>query len=173
MATKGFRGLFRGARSESQPPPPVSPSVASSVPPTAQTEGPISVPLSADLAAEMDARREWVWTSVSADAPLDRSDNRTALSVIAALVAEVRPDETWKLQSLGIVFGDVLARVTDAEWVQVDDELRSDPALRFGGPHDLAFPMTMISKRMEAGEDVDVLELFRDVATALGEAQAQ
>ncbi|MDQ1077085.1 MULTISPECIES: DUF3806 domain-containing protein [Microbacterium] len=170
MASKGFRGLFGGARPEGQQ---ASPPVGSPVPPTAPAEGPISGPLSADLAAEMDARREWVWTSVSADAPLDRSDNHTALSVIAALVAEVRPDETWKLQSLGTVFGDVLARVTGAEWVQVDDEFGSDAALRFGGPDDLAFPMTMISKRMEAGEDVDVLELFRSVATAIGEAQAQ
>lgn len=129
--------------------------------------------MSVDLAAEVDARRDWVWSSVSADTPLDRNDDRTALSVIAALLAEVRPDETWKLQSLGIVFGDVLARVTGAEWVQVDDERGSDAALRFGGPDDLAFPMTMLSKRVEAGDDLDVLELFRSVATAIGEAQAR
>ncbi|BAJ76561.1 hypothetical protein MTES_3597 [Microbacterium testaceum StLB037] len=129
--------------------------------------------MSVDLAAEVDARRDWVWSSVSADTPLDRNDDRTALSVIAALLAEVRPDETWKLQSLGIVFGDVLAHVTGAEWVQVDDERGTDAALRFGGPDDLAFPMTMLSKRVEAGDDLDVLELFRSVATAIGEAQAR
>jgi hypothetical protein len=132
-----------------------------------------AAPLSADLAADVDARREWVWASVSADTPLDRSDDRTALSVISALLADVRPDETWKLQSLGIVFGDVLARVTRAEWVQVDDERGTDAALRFGGPDDLAFPLTMISRRVEAGEEVDVLELFRAVATTIAQKQAR
>lgn len=152
MAPPGFGRFLRGSHDEERPQPST---------------------FSADLAAELDARREWVWTSVSADAPLDRSDNRTALSVIAALVAEVRPDETWKLQSLGIVFGDVLSRVTGAKWVQVDDEAGSDAALRFGGPDDLAFPMTMISKRVEAGEHVDILELFRVVATGIDEARAR
>ncbi|MDF2666755.1 MAG: hypothetical protein K0R81_2605 [Microbacterium sp.] len=152
MASEGFGRLFRRSRSE------------------AETR---AAPLSADLAADVDARREWVWASVSADTPLDRSDDRTALSVISALLADVRPDETWKLQSLGIVFGDVLARVTRAEWVQVDDERGTDAALRFGGPDDLAFPLTMISRRVEAGEEVDVLELFRAVATTIAQKQAR
>ena len=152
MASEGFGRLFRRSRSE------------------AETR---AAPLSADVAADVDARREWVWASVSADTPLDRSDDRTALSVISALLADVRPDETWKLQSLGIVFGDVLARVTGAEWVQVDDERGTDAALRFGGPDDLAFPLTMISRRVEAGEEVDVLELFRAVATTIAQKQAR
>lgn len=152
MASEGFGRLFRRSRSE------------------AETR---AAPLSADLAADVDARREWVWASVSADTPLDRSDDRTALSVISALLADVRADETWKLQSLGIVFGDVLARVTGAEWVQVDDERGTDAALRFGGPDDLAFPLTMISRRVEAGEEVDVLELFRAVATTIAQKQAR
>ncbi len=152
MAFEGFGRLFRRSRSE------------------AETR---AAPLSADVAADVDARREWVWASVSADTPLDRSDDRTALSVISALLADVRPDETWKLQSLGIVFGDVLARVTRAEWVQVDDERGTDAALRFGGPDDLAFPLTMISRRVEAGEEVDVLELFRAVATTIAQKQAR
>ena len=152
MASEGFGRFFRRSRSN---------------------EAARSAPLSGDLAAEVDARRDWVWSSVSADTPLDRNDDRTALSVIVALLGEVRPDETWKLQSLGIVFGDVLARVTGAEWVQIDDEHGTDAALRFGGPDDLAFPMTMLSKRVEAGEEVNVLELFRSVATAIGEAQAR
>jgi len=152
VASEGFGRLFRRSRSE------------------AETR---AAPLSADLAADVDARREWVWASVSADTPLDRSDDRTALSVISALLADVRADETWKLQSLGIVFGDVLARVTGAEWVQVDDERGTDAALRFGGPDDLAFPLTMISRRVEAGEEVDVLELFRAVATTIAQKQAR
>jgi len=152
VASEGFERFFRRSRSDEAARP---------------------APLSGGLAAEVDARRDWVWSSVSADTPLNRNDDRTALSVIVALLGEVRADETWKLQSLGIVFGDVLARVTGAEWVQVDDERGTDAALRFGGPDDLAFPMTMLSKRVEAGEEVNVLDLFRSVATAIGEAQAR
>ncbi len=129
--------------------------------------------MSADLAAEVQARRDWVWSSVSADTPLDRGDARTSLSVIAALLPQIGADETWKLQALGIVLGDVLATVTGAHWVEAVDEAGTDPALRFGGPDDVAFPMTMISKRVEAGQDVDVLELFRVVATGIEEARAR
>lgn len=36
-----------------------------------------------------------------------------------------------------------------------------------GAPDDLLFTMTMISKRREAGEDVDVMELFPGVARSV------
>jgi uncharacterized protein DUF3806 len=124
-----------------------------------------------DLTSELDSRRDWVWSSVSGDVPLDRTDPRTALSVVGALTREVEPSETWKLQSLGIVFGDVLAVVTGSEWVEVEDEYGRDAALRFGGPDDLLFPMTMISKRVESGEVVDVFALFSATAQSVVDAR--
>ncbi|HEU0205160.1 MAG TPA: DUF3806 domain-containing protein [Pseudolysinimonas sp.] len=123
----------------------------------------------ADLASKLESRREWVWNSVSGDDPLDRNDPRTALSVVKALSQAVDASETWKLQSVGIVFGDVLAAMTGSEWVEVEDEYGRDAALRFAGPDDLIFPMTMISKRVEAGDDVDPFSLWSTVAQSVFE----
>jgi len=69
-------------------------------------------------------------------------------------------DETWKLQSLGVVFGDALAQELGLIWVAVDDEYGRDPALSVPGTSMLSFPLTSISKRIERGETVDVFHLF-------------
>jgi Domain of unknown function (DUF3806) len=68
--------------------------------------------------------------------------------------------ETWKLQSLGITFGDALAQKMGLVWVSVEDAQGRDPALRDEGTSIVTFPMTMVSKRIERGETVDVRELF-------------
>ena len=54
--------------------------------------------------------------------------------------------ETWKLQSLGISFGDALAEeLTELSWVAVEDEYGRDPALRWRETEILLFPLTAIS----------------------------
>jgi hypothetical protein len=42
-----------------------------------------------------------------------------------------------------------------------------DPAIRFPGTTVIAFPLTMISKRIEDGESIDVSELFSRVSERL------
>ena len=39
--------------------------------------------------------------------------------------------QTYELQSLGVVFGDVLASELSLRWVMITDEYGSDPTLRF------------------------------------------
>ena len=72
----------------------------------------------------------------------------------------VAPDETWKLQSLGITLGDILAQTMGLTWVAVEDEYGRDPALRDGDTSIILFPMTMISKRIERGEIVHIAQLL-------------
>ncbi|MEO7722524.1 MAG: DUF3806 domain-containing protein [Pseudolysinimonas sp.] len=125
-------------------------------------------PLDEEMSQRLSTHRDWVWDSVSTDRPIDREDPGTALSVITALLNDgIRPDETWKLQSLGVVLGDVMSRLMSLPWVVVDDEYGRDPALDFGGVGNLLFPLTMISKRVEAGETVDVYELVSTTAQAI------
>ena len=45
----------------------------------------------------------------------------------------IEPTETWKLQSLGITFGDALAQKMGLAWVAVEDEHGRDPALQDPG----------------------------------------
>jgi hypothetical protein len=72
----------------------------------------------------------------------------------------VAPDETWKLQSLGITLGDILVQTMGFTWVAVEDEDGRDPALRDGDTSIILFPMTMISKRVEDGEVINIAQLL-------------
>jgi Domain of unknown function (DUF3806) len=75
----------------------------------------------------------------------------------------VAPTETYKLQCLGITLGDALVQELGMEWVMVEDDYGRDPAIRLPGTTVVLFPLTMISKRVERGETVDIMELFRGV----------
>ena len=69
--------------------------------------------------------------------------------------------EQW--QALGVVFGDVLAAELDLNWVSYEDELGSSKALRWKKTENYVFPVTMLSKRVQYKEKVDVFALFEQI----------
>ena len=71
-----------------------------------------------------------------------------------------KPHQTWELQSMGVVLGDAFVQELGLRWVVVQDEYGRDPALSVPGKTALIYPLTMISKRVEAGKVVDVFNLF-------------
>lgn len=98
------------------------------------------------------------------------------LGVIQAILDNgwIEKHETWKLQSLGVAFGDALVQeVPELFWVAVDDEFGRDPALRWLQTSTLVFPLTAISKRVEDGIAVDVYKIFGGFQKAIKEAVAQ
>jgi hypothetical protein len=64
--------------------------------------------------------------------------------------------QTYELQSLGVAFGDVLASGLPLRWVMVTDEYGTDPTLRFKQTSLQVNALTMISKRVENGEAVNL-----------------
>jgi hypothetical protein len=89
-------------------------------------------------------------------------------TIRAILEANVfKPNQTYELQCLGIVLGDAFVQELKMEWVMVEDQYGRDPAVRLPGTSMILFPLTMISKRIERGEKVDVFELFNGVAAQL------
>lgn len=67
----------------------------------------------------------------------------------------------YSLQSLGVAFGKVFVNDNPGyDWWMVEDSYGSDPAIRYKRSTLLAYPRTMISKRVEDGELVDVRELY-------------
>ena len=88
------------------------------------------------------------------------------LGTLQALVtAEVfSPEQTYELQSMGIVLGDAFVQDMGFHWIMVEDEYGRDPAIKFRDTSVLLFPLTMISKRIERGDAVDVLDLYNGVA---------
>jgi hypothetical protein len=119
--------------------------------------------LDADMSANLEAKRKWVREHYQPEAQHKYETLEGKLSLLRTIVYNkwIAPDETLNLQCLGVTFGDALAQVAELKWVVVEDEYGKDPALVVDGASIKVFPLTMISKRIEAGEDVDVLELFK------------
>ena len=69
----------------------------------------------------------------------------------------ISKNETWELQALGVVFGDALIDyIPGLSWQQVTDEFGTDAVLRYKETSVQFGVLTMISKRVEDGEQVDV-----------------
>jgi hypothetical protein len=80
-------------------------------------------------------------------------------------------EQTYELQCLGIVLGDAFVQELGMEWIMVEDEYGRAPAVRMPNTSIILYPLTMISKRVERGEQVDVFELFNGVAAHVDELQ--
>lgn len=122
-------------------------------------------PLTAAWEQALRDRRDWVAASVAGnEPPLDLGEPMTAISVVSAILADgVGPDEGFKLEALGVVLGDALSVMLAIDgvpcpWLLVTDEWGTTPALHLGAQA-VMYPMSMIAKRVEAGETVDVREL--------------
>lgn len=73
--------------------------------------------------------------------------------------------DTWPLQCLGIAMGNIMVKVLGLHWIIVTDEYGRDPALQFQNTSLIIYPLTMISKRVERSEPVDVSQLLSLTAT--------
>jgi len=78
--------------------------------------------------------------------------------------------QTYELQSLGVVFGDVLSSALPLHWVMITDEYGTDPTLRYKRTSVNVNALTMISKRVERGERVSLSELLRVTREQLANA---
>ena len=85
------------------------------------------------------------------------------------------PDDTWRLQALGVCFGDLLKPGTPLHWVIIEDQWGRDPTLRWGDSTANLNALTMISKRIEDGDHPDlqpmadkVVEVVRGIAAREG-----
>lgn len=104
--------------------------------------------------------------------PVNLSKYETAagkLGLLRALIdANVfKPTQTYELQCMGIVLGDAFVQHLGLEWRAVEDEFGRDPCVQLRGTTIVLFPLTMISKRIERGEHVDVFDLFNKAASEI------
>ena len=89
--------------------------------------------------------------------------SRADLLLIQKLIdtGTMEREATYTLQALGLAFGNVfIEENADYDWWMVEDEFGRDPAIRYKQSTLLAYPRTIISKRIEDGETVNVTELF-------------
>jgi hypothetical protein len=80
-----------------------------------------------------------------------------------------KANQTYELQCLGVVLGDVFVQDLKMEWVMVEDEHGRDPAVRLPGSSIILYPVTMISKRVERGVPVDAFDIYNAAANQVEE----
>ena len=134
----------------------------------------IDAPSTQDL-ANLEAKRAWVRDHYDPQARNLYLSIDGKLRLIDTILKSswVEASETLKLQCLGITFGDAVAQELGLDWVAVEDEHGRDPALRMPGTSVILYPMTMISKRVEQGELVDIQDMFHGTCGRLRELAAR
>jgi hypothetical protein len=77
---------------------------------------------------------------------------------------ELGPGDTYELQCLGVAFGRVMVGAFPGlDWAIINDEYGRDPTLRYTATNVALNVLTMISKRIENGDQVDVSELLESL----------
>lgn len=124
------------------------------------------VPLAGVDLTNVETGRAWVRDHFTPEARHKYDQLAEKLRLLQAILDAgwIESTETAKLQCLGITLGDALVQELGMKWVMVEDEDGRDPAIRLPGTTVILFPLTMISKRVERGEAVDVADLFARVA---------
>ena len=128
----------------------------------AETPQRISEPTPEDVAG-LAKQRAFIEAYLADGASRDKYKTAAGkLGLLRALLAAhaFTPSQTWELQSMGVVLGDALVQELHLRWVIVEDDYGRDPALAVPGKSVLLYPLTMISKRIETGQSVDVFDLF-------------
>ena len=123
---------------------------------------PIVEALNTDEIADLEAKRTWVLDHYADDAKHRYESVNGKLQLLDVILRNgwIAPDERIKLLCLGVAFGDALAQELGLKWVAVEDDYGRDPALTVEGTSIRVFPLTSIAKRIEAGEEVNVFDLF-------------
>ncbi len=95
------------------------------------------------------------------------------LALLQRLLDEriVRDDQTRELQAMGLIMGDLLAEDLGMHWVIYEDNLGRSRALRYRESDNYLFPMTMISRRREAGNQRPVAEIYQKAVAAIDEVR--
>jgi len=95
-----------------------------------------------------------------------RSDIALIQKIIDKNVVETDDKET--LQALGAALGDVIEREhSKLNWKVYEDELGASHAVCIDDSEHCVFPMTMISRRVEAGLTPDIQKIFNKVLGSL------
>ena len=75
----------------------------------------------------------------------------------------VSVEDTWRLQGLGVCFGDAITRIAPVRWRIIEDEWGRDPTLCWENSKVNLNALTVLSKRIENGERPDVEQLAREL----------
>jgi hypothetical protein len=118
--------------------------------------------LSGEDTAQLDKQRSLVAAVAKQKYGTPSLTKKNDLVVLQRLIDDqvFNKSQTYELQCLGVAFGDVLASEFPLRWVMVTDEYGTDPTLRYKKMVLQINALTMISKRIERNESVNLRQLL-------------
>ncbi len=125
--------------------------------------------LSSKDKSELKTRLTWVRTLVKNHYGMSITLTKASdLKVLQRVLDEklFSLKDTVELQTLGLAFGNILVDGLGYHWVIVSDEFGRDFAVRFQRTSKLGYPLTVISKRVERGQQVDLAGLYQSYSEA-------
>jgi len=96
-----------------------------------------------------------------------KDDLRALQQLVDRKVLRNSQVEEW--QSMGVLFGDILAREFSLKWVSYEDERGVNKALRYRKSDNFIFPVTLFSKRVKFDEEIDMRELYATLESQIRE----
>jgi hypothetical protein len=73
----------------------------------------------------------------------------------------VRSNQVRELQAMGVVMGNLLAAELEMHWVIYEDNQGRSRALRYKNSDNYLFPITMIARRREVGNQTPVIDIYQ------------
>lgn len=121
--------------------------------------------LSNGMIKRIESQRDWVRNHYNEES-IDKYETIDGKLKLLDLIIKsnwIQKDETNKLQCLGITLGDIFVQDLGFRWIEIEDEHGIDPAIKLDNTTIILFPLTMISKRIENGESVDLYGLYDEI----------
>lgn len=120
----------------------------------------------------LDSRRQEIKSLIAMKLVMpDLEDKPDILDILQRVVDEqlipVSDVKNW--QSLGIIFGDLLAEEMDMIWVSYTDELGESKALQWKKTMNFVFPITLFSKRNQFGTPVNMQQIYLKIKSQVAE----
>lgn len=117
---------------------------------------------SAEMIKDCEAKRNWVKEHYIDESVSKYETTEGKLHLLDTILKSgwIEKNETLKLQCLGITLGDIFVQDMGCDWIEIADEYGIDPALKVPDTSIILYPLTMVSKRIETGETVDIYELY-------------
>jgi hypothetical protein len=122
--------------------------------------------------ARLDSQRAVVRRTLKTRYDVARlSGSRADIPLLQRMVDDriFSKSQTYELHSLGVAFGDVLAKELGLRWVIVTDEYGTDPTLRYRDTTIQVNALTMVAKRVEEGRAVDLQAIYEGVRSHIAE----
>jgi hypothetical protein len=119
--------------------------------------------LSEEMTCRLESQRKWVKDHYDEENIGNYETLGGKLVLLDTILKSgiIDKKETVKLQCLGVALGDAVIQDLGLRWIEIEDDFGIDPALQYLNTSLILFPLTMISKRIESDETVDIVDFYK------------